>query len=171
MKSFYEIIESVLVSFLIITLLILFVFRAVAVEGSSMLPTLTEKDRVITTNFFYTPKKGDVVVIDKNNPLKKPLVKRVIATQGDTIKIDYATGEVTVNGKVLAEGYINEPMTTVPDKTLEMTISEGYVFVMGDNRNHSSDSREEDLGQVNVKNILGKAIIRLLPIKHIGVIK
>lgn len=171
MKSFYEIIESIFVSFLIITLLILFVFRAIAVDGSSMNPTLNDNDRLITTNFLYTPKKGDIVVIDKNNNLKKPLVKRVVATSGDTVKIDYLTGDVYVNGVVLEEKYIKEKISITKQPELLQTVKDGYVFVMGDNRNNSTDSRAEEVGQVNAKNILGRALFRVFPINNIGGIK
>ncbi|MEG2928432.1 MAG: signal peptidase I [Oscillospiraceae bacterium] len=171
MKNFYEIVESIMVSFIIITLLILFVFRVVAVDGSSMNPTLNDKDRIITTNFMYKPKKGDVIIVDKNNALNKPLVKRVIATAGDTIKIDYTTGDVFINGEILNEKYINEKIAPRQEAQLEVTVKEGFIFVMGDNRNHSADSRDDRLGQVNVKNILGKALFRILPFDAIGGIK
>ncbi|MEG1896248.1 MAG: signal peptidase I [Oscillospiraceae bacterium] len=168
MKSFYEVVESITVSFIIITFLILFAFRAVAVDGSSMNPTLNDKDRIITTNFLYTPKKGDVIIVDKNNHLNKPLVKRVIATQGDRVKIDYTTGDVYVNDVILEEKYINEKIAPQQNTQFEVTVEAGHIFVMGDNRNHSSDSRDDRLGQVNVKNVLGKALFRVFPLSNIG---
>lgn len=168
MKSFYEIIESLYTSFIIITLIILFLLRAVSVDGTSMVPTLQDKEKVITTNLFYTPSKGDVIVIDKNNHFKKPLVKRVIATGGDTIKIDYTTGNVYVNGTLLTEPYISEKITPSNDKLLEMTVPKNHLFVMGDNRNASSDSRDADLGVINEKTVLGKALFIIFPFKNFG---
>lgn len=168
MKNFYETLESIFISFIIITFLILFVFRVVSVDGSSMNNTLYDKERIVVTNFFYTPKKGDIVVIDKNNYFKKPLVKRVIATEGDTIKIDYTTGDVYVNGSLLNESYIKEKIATQPVENLEVTVQEGCVFVMGDNRNASSDSRVSQVGQIDTRNILGKAVFRIFPLSKIG---
>lgn len=171
MKDFYETIESIGLSFITITILILFVFRVVSVEGSSMTNTLMDQERLITTNFFYKPEKGDIVVIDKHNTFEKPLIKRVIATEGDTIKIAYATGDVYINGVLQNENYIKEKINPQAGSDLEMTIKEGYVFVMGDNRNGSADSRQESVGQINEKNILGKAIFRIYPFSKIGKVK
>ena len=169
-KDLYESCESIIVSFLVIMIVILFAFRAVAVDGDSMLPNLHDQEKLITTNFLYTPEKGDIVVIDKNNVLRKSLIKRVIATEGDTIRIDYKTGDVYVNNQLLIENYILEKIEPVNAETLEMTIQPGYIFVMGDNRNNSQDSRNEAIGQVSTKNVLGKAVLRIYPFSEIGVL-
>ena len=171
-KSFYEIFESIMIAFLIIILLVVFVFRAVTVDGDSMEPNLHHTDKLITTNFFYKAEKGDIVVVDKNNVLGKPIVKRVIATAGDTVKYECATGYVYVNGEKLNEDYILIDNDANPyNVDIEMTVKEGYVFLMGDNRNHSNDSRNSELGQINEKNILGKAVLRIYPFDSIGVVK
>ena len=162
-KDLYESCESIIISFLVIMIVILFAFRAVAVDGDSMLPNLHDQEKLITTNFFYTPEKGDIVVIDKNNVLRKPLIKRVIATESDTIRIDYKTGDVYVNNQLLIENYILEKIEPVNAETLEMTIQPGYIFVLGDNRNNSKDSRSRDYGEMGVNRILGKVIFRLVP--------
>lgn len=132
--------------------------------------TLSNGDRVIITNFCYTPQRGDIVVTDKNNYFKTPLIKRVIAIEGDTIKIDYSTGDVYINGEILSEDYIKEKIAISDKETLEITIPDGYVFLMGDNRNQSSDSRESVIGVINEKNIMGKAIFRIMPLEKIGTV-
>ncbi|MBQ5782195.1 MAG: signal peptidase I [Oscillospiraceae bacterium] len=170
MKGIYDTVESIIISFIVITVLILFVFRAVSVDGGSMLPTLKNGDRIITTNLFYTPEKGDIVVIDKNTSYGKPLVKRVIATEGDRILIDYSTGDVFVNDEKLSEDYILEKIDIQDTENLEITVTKGFVFVMGDNRNNSTDSRDADVGLINTKNILGKAVLRIYPFSEIGAI-
>lgn len=167
-KDIYETCESIIVSLLVITFVIVFAVRTVVVDGSSMLPNLHHGERLVTTNFFYTPEKGDIVVIDKNNALGKPLIKRVIATEGDTIRIDYKTGEVYLNGELLVEDYILEKIEATTADGIEMTVEKGFVFVMGDNRNNSQDSRSSEIGQVDIRNILGKALFRVYPFDSIG---
>ena len=167
-KDLYETCESIIISLIIIMLVIVFAFRAVTVDGDSMLPNLHNGERLIITNLFYTPEKGDIIVIDKNNSLDKPLIKRVIATEGDKICIDYSTGDVYVNDELVDEQYIYEKIEPTDGDNIELIIKDGYVFVMGDNRNNSQDSRNNHIGQVNVKNILGKAVLRIYPFNAIG---
>ena len=170
-KEIYETAESVIIAFLVIAVLILFFFRVVSVEGDSMLPNLHNGDRIITTNFFYNPEKGDIVVVDKNTNYGKPLIKRVIADEGDKIFIDYSTGDVFVNDEKLSENYISERINIQDRENIEMIVPDGYLFVMGDNRNNSMDSRDSAIGIINEKNILGKALLQIYPLNKLGVVK
>ncbi len=159
-----------------IMVMFLFVFRLVSVDGDSMRETLHDKDKLIISNLFYTPETGDIVVInpESNSANQEPIIKRVIATGGQTVLIDYENWEVYVDGKKLDEPYIqamrkhwgeNATMnyTDVKKYKKEFTVDEGKVFVMGDNRNDSADSRSSKYGEMSVDRILGRVIVRLSP--------
>ena len=107
-ENLFEWVETLVIAFFAVILFFTFVFRLAAVNGESMLPTLVDKDRLIVSYLFYTPKNGDIVIVNNDNPaLEKVIVKRVIATEGQTVDIDFDSGEVKVDGKVLQEDYIN----------------------------------------------------------------
>ena len=129
--------EALISAALVLVLIFSFFFRIIQVDGSSMVPTLVNGDKLIVWGAGYTPQRGDVVIVDSYTSYGKPLVKRVIAKGGDTVSIDYATGTVAVNGEVLQEDYIAEPTYLGYDVTFPYTVPEGTVFVMGDNRNQS----------------------------------
>ena len=152
-----------------ITLVFVFVVRLVGVNGESMLPTLYHGDylalqsNVIMGDLEY----GDIVVARKLEFRDgEPIVKRVIATEGQTVRIDYDNnGElyVSVDGVVLDEPYINEEMLPIYEVPMEVTVEKDCIFVMGDNRNHSSDSRVESIGQIKLDQVLGKVLCIILP--------
>lgn len=166
MSKLCEILESIATAIACMTLIIVFLCRVIIVDGSSMENTLHNGEKIIISNFMYTPKKGDIIVTDKNNAYNEPLIKRVIATGGDRIEIKYDLGEVYLNGELLSENYIKEDMEYNNKENLDLIIPDGYIFIMGDNRNNSYDSR--DFGVINQKDILGHAKLRISPISKFG---
>ena len=158
--------------FLILTFTL--VGRVIGVVGGSMLSTLHEGDLLLLQSVGYTPKQGDVVVLRKSSFMTEPIVKRVIAVAGQHVQVDYAMGQVYVDGEALDEPYINEVMVDPLDPletVLDVTVPEGSIYVMGDNRNHSSDSRDERLGTVDTRYVLGRALWILTPFDHFGAIE
>ena len=175
-KEIYALLHDFCWILAVITVLFVFVIRIVSVSGPSMTPTLLDGERVALLNSFLCGpyEQGDVVVatIPTFDP-GKPIVKRVIATEGQTVDIDFVAGTVAVDGEILNEPYINEPTRTdfANGMTYPLTVPEGCVFLMGDNRNHSTDSRSASVGCVDTKYILGKVILRILPLNRIGTIQ
>ncbi len=167
----FEWLESVVQAIIVVVVLMTFLFRVVNVSQNSMLNTLHDADKVIVWKWNYTPADGDVVVITRGQNLDEPLIKRVIATQGQSLSIDFSDGSVTVNGVKLDETYIKEPMWVSGDGDIPDVIPEGYTFVMGDNRNNSLDSRFKDVGLIANENIVGKASFIIFPFDRIGEIK
>ncbi len=179
-KEIYEWLDAVVISIIAIIILFTFVFRVVGIKGESMEDTLFENDRVIISNLFYTPSAGDVIVISRNylnqsgdlNESDSPIIKRVIATEGQEVTIDPKIGAVYVDGMLLTEDYIKPgEITTWTDGTTEartVTVEKGHIFVMGDNRGDSLDSRDSSIGQVDVRYVLGHALLRVYPFDSIG---
>lgn len=166
-----EWLESIAVSIFIVILVFTFVFRIVVVDGESMLPTLEDGQRLIISHLFYTPKQGDIVVVNSQG-LNKTIIKRVIATEGQTIDIDFENHTVTVDGKILDEPYINEDtIRNDGGNNYPMVVPEGQIFLMGDNRNRSTDSRNSMVGCISTDDVLGKAIFRIYPFNSFGRIK
>lgn len=148
-------------------ILVLFstLFRPCTVQGNSMIPTLQNGDQLLLSNLNYQPKAGDIVAIRREGDT--PLIKRVIALEGDTLFIDPESGEVYRNGTLLDEPYLTVKTPAV-QAVGKITVPKGMVFVMGDNRVNSHDSRYADIGPVAVEDILGKAVWRLYPLSRFG---
>ena len=179
-KSFtghlYDWVEALIFSFIVIILLFTFAFRFVGVKGESMTDTLKDKDRLIISNLFYKPQKGDIVVITRNyknldysdkETVKEPLIKRIIATSGD--EVDIKNGSVYVNKKRIEENYVTSE-TTTDYRSIEnnvffpLTVPQGQVFYLGDNRSGSADSRI--YGTADERSIIGKVIFRIYPLSE-----
>ncbi len=143
----------------------IFLFRTVGVVGTSMYPTLNNMDRIVLTAFYGDVQQGDIIVSCQpcERPIPDVLVKRVIATGGQTVDIDFEKGIVYVDGEALDEPYISEPTHDRESFAGEVTVPEGYVFVMGDNRNGSTDSRDDRVGFIREEYLLGKALFRVAP--------
>ena len=163
--------ESIVFALTVLVLVFTFVVRVAAVNGISMENTLQPGDRLLLQSVGYTPQRGDVVVTDDLIDYGKPLVKRVIAVGGDVVDIDFQTGEVTVNGKTLEEPYIRELTLLDEGQTFPLTVPQGKLFLMGDNRCQSKDSRSPEIGCIDERDILGRAILRIFPLQKIGVIQ
>ena len=177
-----SIIESVMAAFLLLT----FLFRINIVVGSSMEPSLHEEDRIVVLQSFYTPSYGDIVALWAKDLFNRQteekgemIVKRVVGLPGDVIDIDTATGIVYRNGQPLDEDYTAEPINAdnLGSAEYPLTVDDNCVFVLGDNRNHSTDSRYVDDGEteyfvgcVDMRYIMGKAVFRIYPLDRIGVL-
>ncbi len=173
-QDLYFWLQALVTALIALILLFTLVGRIIGVDGTSMMPTLAHNDLLLLRSIGYTPKQGDVVVLTKEFAyITQPIVKRVVAVGGQTVKVDQDSGLVYVDGIPLDEPYLGEPMRDSGDfyKTnLELTVPEGSVYVMGDNRNHSSDSRDARLGAVDERYILGQAVFILFPFRNLGVI-
>lgn len=170
--SVYDFVSVLATAVIAVALSFMFLFRTIGVVGGSMNPTLWNGDRIILSAFIGEPEYGDIVVTcqpDKSPIIEDVLVKRVIATEGQTVDIDFTTGTVFVDDVALNEPYIAEPTIDREDFDEPVTVPEGYVFVMGDNRNHSTDSRDNRIGMIREEYIMGKALFRIAPSIDFGI--
>ena len=174
----FEWIEIFSGALMTVILLFTFVFRLVTVEGSSMEKTLFEKDNLIISHVLYEPKQNDIVVIQVPNWRDQvPIIKRVIAIEGQTVDFDFDNWQVIVDGVPISEPYVNRESGEMHAYhayeiyNLPVTVEKGKVFVLGDNRNHSADSRNRDIQQVEVGNIMGRVLIRVFPFDKLGAVK
>ena len=183
-EEYLDLVKMIIFAFFAIILIFTFILRLAVVNGESMLPTLKDGDRLIVSHLFYEPEAGDIVIVNNVNGhiyndaneletisgLGKIIVKRVIAVGGQEINIDFDSGEVTVDGKTLDEPYIKE-LTQMDEggHQYPVVVPDGYVFVMGDNRMNSNDSRDPRIGFVEEDDVLGKIVLRVFPFDSIGV--
>ena len=165
--------EEIVIAVAAIALFFTFVCRIVTVTGTSMVPSFQNGDRVLVTAAPLGVEQGDVVVIV--NVLSEPIIKRVIATEGQTVDFDYENKSVLVDGQVVDEtqfglenGITEQPFSSFELLEFPQKVPEGCVFVLGDNRAVSEDSRYQDVGMVDTRNILGKAVFHLFPFQSIG---
>ena len=165
-RDMYEWVQALVCSVLAVVLLFTFVIRLIGVDGHSMVPTLQDQDRLLVLNsmWYHDYQYGDIVILRKNGVFDNdPIVKRVIATEGQTVDIDFSSGSVCVDGALLNEDYINELTFEEEGTEFPLTVPEGSIFVMGDNRNHSNDSRDSRLGTVDSRYVIGKAVFLVFP--------
>ena len=170
----FDWLEIIVASVIIVTFLFTFVFKVIIISGDSMLNTLHNGERIIISNLFYTPERGDIVVISRNADNSTEyqnnetcIIKRVIATEGQTVNI--INGRVYVDNELLSEDYIQGQTFNIYNAKFPQTVPENCVFVLGDNREHSRDSRDSyGVGMVEKKTIIGRALFRLFPFNNIG---
>lgn len=167
--------ESFVFAIFVVMFIFIFFFRVVVVDGESMNNTLDDKDRLVLSHINYTPKRQDIVVVNSYE-LGKTIIKRCIGVEGDKIKIDYNSNSVYVNGEKITNEHNKETMIDTglfnqqymtSNGVYEYEVPENCIFVMGDNRNNSSDSRAAT-GFVDLDNVLGHASFRIFPLKSFG---
>lgn len=159
----YDWVQCIVEVLVIGVLCFMFLFRLVGVDGTSMVPTLQDRDELIVSRLFYTPKQGDIIVFQTDTFGEDSLVKRIIAKGGQKVNIDFDTGTVYVDGVALDEPYTAEPTYIRESFSGEVTVPEGCLFVMGDNRNGSTDSRSYRVGFVDERCIIGRVLFNLFP--------
>lgn len=167
----YDVVATLESAVIILILLFSLVLRTAAVIGNSMLPSFNSGDRVVCLPELSGYERGDVIIISHATRKDESIIKRVIAVGGDTVDIDFYKGTVSVNGQVLDEPYVNTPTNLSYDMTFPVTVPEGKLFVLGDNRNDSLDSRSTDIGFINENKVLGEAVFRFYPFDKIEIIK
>ncbi len=177
-NELFDWLEILITAIILLVVMFSFVFKVVTISGRSMQNTLLHGEKVIISNLGYEPKRGDIVVISRNanniansSDADTAIIKRIIATQGQVVDIDFHTGTVYVDGVALEEEYTKSPTNLRGDVEFPVVVKEGCVFVLGDNRNDSTDSRNSSIGDggmVDTRYILGKALYRIFPLNGFG---
>ena len=169
----YELAEMLGIVSAAIMLMFAFVFRLNIVDGHSMDMTLAHGEYLGVSDLFYEPEPGDIVIVHKidADPYDNPIVKRVIATEGQTVDIDFSTWTLRVDGEIIDEPYryLSNDHLLTSDWTFPVTVGENEIFVMGDNRNNSADSRTEEIGMIDTRCVIGKAYVRIFPMNKFEV--
>ena len=167
-QGVYDWMQSVVTMFLAFMIALTFFGGTMGVSQVSMMPTLHDGDRMILRSIFYTPVPGDIIVFSTQSFRDgEALVKRVIGIEGDTIDIDFQTGVVYRNGIALDEDYVIGPTTLRGDVSFPQTVPEGHVFVIGDNRTNSQDSRNSNIGHIDTREIIGQVVAVMAPLNRI----
>lgn len=178
-KEVLEWLDVMCIAIVAVVVVFSFIFRVATIDGNSMLNTLHHGDKIVITNLNYEPKYGDIVVISRNaeNSVEgqltseEPIIKRVIAVGGQTVNIDFETRTVYVDGVALKEDYIGSPTIDIGDVKFPVYVPKGHIFVLGDNRSDSMDSRFSNIGDggiIDNRYILGHAVFRFFPFNQIG---
>ena len=182
-RALLDYVEMFVITVIAVILILSFLFRLCQVSGESMNNTLLNGEHLIVTNLFYTPKTGDIIVFHQTSDIydqfNEPIVKRVIATGGQFVKIDYMQGKVYVSAdEAFTEDEVLDEKNYIclsggkwkeyglPSEIFE--VPEGYLFVLGDNRNKSADSRSPQVGLVDERRVLGKVLLRITPFSKFG---
>lgn len=160
----YSLFSMILILMVCVFVLFTFFLRLVSVSGDSMIPNIYHGEKIVVSDFMYTPDYGDVVVIGRTTETDNSIIKRVVGLPGDTVNINFETHMITVNGGVITEKYRTEgAISKRGDMTFPLNVPEGCVFVLGDNRNNSLDSRYTSVGFIKLDEITGKALFKLFP--------
>ncbi len=177
-NELFDWLEIIVFAIIIVVLIFTFVFRVVTIVGQSMENTVFEGEKLVISNWFYTPKAGDIVVVSRNienTPSDErssgPIIKRVIAVENQVVDIDFSTGVVYVDGVALDEPYTKTPTNLKYDIDFPVTVKENCVFCLGDNRNESLDSRSSAIGEggmIDTRYILGRVVLRVYPFNRFG---
>lgn len=163
--------EALIGAVVFVILCFTFGVRTALVQGISMQDTLHHNDRLLITRLGGDFSYGDIVVITQPNDEDETIIKRIIATEGQMVDIDFGRGQVYVDGQLLDEPYIAEPTYSQYDVQFPLTVPKGHVFVMGDNRNNSKDSRFAAVGTIDTRYILGRVCWRLYPLGDFGTVR
>lgn len=185
-SGFADLAETLVITLFVVSLIFTYVVRIFTVSGGSMESTLMPGDKVLVNLLDKVQDTGDIVVIDakdsftladdgslvKGEGVDTILIKRVIATGGQTVDIDFVSGAVTVDGKKLHEDYLRLGLTHIDRGSFTgqypVTVPEGYLFVMGDHRSVSRDSRSPEIGFVPVGSVIGTAVLKVYPLSNFG---
>ena len=159
---------SIIAAIVIALLIRNFVFTLVNVDGNSMNPTLTNGDKLYVSRIMYKPKTGDIIILHPPQSYNTPYVKRIVALEGQVVDIKPEEGAIYVDGEKLEEDYVTGPLSSGGNLEYPFEVPKDCVFVMGDNRNPGGSTDSRLLGPIPVKNIMGKAIFRILPLNHMG---
>lgn len=160
--------KTLCITFVFVVLVFTFIAKTARVSGESMQPTLSDQDMLVLWSLGYKPRQGDIVACNCEG-LGKIIVKRIVASGGQTVDIDFDEGKVYVDGELFeVDGITNITTARESNYSYPITVPEGKYFVMGDNRQHSTDSRYDQVGFIDRDDILGKAVLRLLPFEKFG---